>query len=389
MSRFMLADRVASLPPYLFAAIDKTKAEVAARGVDIISLGIGDPDTPTPDFIIESMKEAVSRPVHHQYPSYEGMPAFRECVSNWYQKRFGVEGMNPKGEIICTIGSKEAIGHFPFAFINPGDLVLVPSPNYPVYHTATRFAGGRVEMVPLLEKNGFLPDLDAISEQSWKEAKIIWINYPHNPTSAIAPRSFYEKLIAMCQKYNVILAHDAAYSDIYFDDNDKPASIFSIPGGKDVGIEFLSLSKTFNMTGWRVGMVAGNAELVGGLAKMKENMDSGTFHAVQEAAITALTQGDAFRKELRDMYKQRRDTVCAALTKMGVRFREPKASFYVWASTPDGYTSADFVTKVLNQTGVVLTPGNGFGEAGQGYFRISLTVGTARLEEAMQRIAKL
>ena len=244
-------------------------------------------------------------------------------------------------------------------------------------------------MVPLLEKNGFLPDLDAISEQSWKEAKIIWINYPHNPTSAIAPRSFYEKLIAMCQKYNVILAHDAAYSDIYFDDNDKPASIFSIPGGKDVGIEFLSLSKTFNMTGWRVGMVAGNAELVGGLAKMKENMDSGTFHAVQEAAITALTQGDAFRKELRDMYKQRRDTVCAALTKMGVRFREPKASFYVWASTPDGYTSADFVTKVLNQTGVVLTPGNGFGEAGQGYFRISLTVGTARLEEAMQRIAKL
>ncbi len=198
MSRFMLADRVASLPPYLFAAIDKTKAEVAARGVDIISLGIGDPDTPTPDFIIESMKEAVSRPVHHQYPSYEGMPAFRECVSNWYQKRFGVEGMNPKGEIICTIGSKEAIGHFPFAFINPGDLVLVPSPNYPVYHTATRFAGGRVEMVPILEKNGFLPDLDAISEQSWKEAKIIWINCPHNPTSAIAPRSFYEKLIAMC-----------------------------------------------------------------------------------------------------------------------------------------------------------------------------------------------
>jgi LL-diaminopimelate aminotransferase len=389
MTKFSLADRVASLPPYLFAAIDKAKAEAAARGVDIISLGIGDPDMPTPPFIIEAFKEAAMRPANHRYPSYEGMATFRQAVSDWYVKRFGVTGMNPNGEIICTIGSKEAIGHFPFAFVNPNDLVLVPSPGYPVYSTATRFAGGRVKFLPLTDENGFLPDIDSVNEATWQEAKIIWVNYPNNPTSAIAPRSFYEKLINICLKYNVILAHDAAYSDIYFDENDKPVSIFNIPGGKDVSVEFLSLSKTFNMTGWRVGMVAGNAQLVGGLGKIKENMDSGTFNAVQEAAIAAMREGDDFRVELCATYKKRRDAVCAALNKTGIKFREPKASFYVWAQVPDGFTSAGFVTRVLNETGVVVTPGSGFGEAGEGYFRISLTVDTSRLEEAMHRISKI
>lgn len=389
MASFKLADRVAQLPPYLFASIDKVKAEVAARGVDIISLGIGDPDMPTPAFIVEAMQQAVTRPAHHQYPSYVGMMEFRQAVVDWYGRRFGITDLDPKTEVLCTIGSKEAIAHFPFAFVNPGDLVLVCPPNYPVYPVATRFAGGEVEFLPLLDENDFLPDLDSVSEESWKRAKIIFVNYPHNPTSAMAPRWFYEKLVDLCRKHDVILAHDAAYTEIYYDEANKPLSIFNIPGAKDVAVEFHSLSKTYNMTGWRVGMVVGNAQIVAGLGKIKENMDSGTFHAVQEASIVALRDGDAFCAELREIYKKRRDTVVAALHKIGIKCRVPQASLYVWAHVPEGYTSAEFVTKVLQETGVVMTPGNGFGDAGEGYFRISLTVDTARLEEAVSRIASL
>lgn len=388
MAVFKLADRVATLPPYLFASIDKVKAEVAARGVDIISLGIGDPDMPTPDFIIKAMQEAVARPANHQYPSYCGMMAFRQAVADWYGRRFGVE-LDPATEVMGLIGSKEGIAHFPMAFINPGDLVLVCTPNYPVYHIATGFAGGEVEFIPLLEENDFLPNLDAIPAATWERAKMIFVNYPNNPTAAVAPRAFYEKLISLCRKHNVILAHDTAYTEIYYDEENPPLSILSVPGAKDVVIEFHSLSKTYNMTGWRIGMAVGNPELVAGLGKIKENIDSGIFQAVQEAAIVALRDGDAFCKELRDIYRARRDTVLAALTKIGIECRVPEATFYIWAKVPAGYTSAEFVTKVLQETGVVLTPGNGFGAPGEGYFRISLTVDTDRLEEAVSRIASL
>ncbi|MCH5276766.1 MAG: LL-diaminopimelate aminotransferase [Desulfovibrionaceae bacterium] len=386
---FVPADRVAALPPYLFAGIDRARAEAEARGLDIISLGIGDPDTPTPDFIIEALRGAAGRPDNHRYPSYEGMPAFRRAVADWYAARFGVDDLDPDREILCTIGSKEAIGHFPFAWVNPGDLVLVPSPGYPVYAIAARFAGAEVLPLPLTEENGFLPNLDAIDEAVWDRAKIIWLNSPNNPTGSMASLDFYGRLVSLCRRHHVILAHDSAYSEIYYDDADKPLSVFSVPGARDVAIEFQSLSKTYNMTGWRVGMAVGNAELVRGLGVIKENMDSGTFQAVQEAAMAALRGGDAFCRELRRMYRGRRDTVCAALRRFGLRFYEPRGALYVWARVPDGFTSESFVSRVLNETGVVLTPGTGFGAAGEGWFRISLTVPTARLEEAMSRLARV
>lgn len=388
MAAFKLADRLATLPPYLFAGIDKVKAEVAARGVDIISLGIGDPDMPTPAFIVEAMKEAVERTANHQYPSYTGMLEFRQTVADWYGRRFGVS-LDPATEVVGLIGSKEGIAHFPIAFINPGDLVLVCTPNYPVYHIATGFVGGEVEFVPLLEENDFLPDLDAISEETWKRAKMIFVNYPNNPTAATAPFAFYEKLVDICRKHEVIIAHDTAYTEIYYDEENPPLSILSVPGAKDVAIEFHSLSKTYNMTGWRVGMAVGNPDLVAGLGKVKENVDSGIFQAVQEAAIVAMRDGDEFCKELRAIYRKRRDTVIAALGKAGIECRVPQATFYVWAKVPSGYSSAEFVTKLLEETGVVVTPGNGFGAPGEGYFRISLTVDTDRLEEAVSRIARL
>lgn len=388
MTQFKLADRLATLPPYLFAEIDRVKAEVAARGVDIISLGIGDPDMPTPDFIIDAMKEAITRPANHQYPSYVGMMAFREEVAAWYKRRFNAD-VDPATEVVSLIGSKEGIAHFPLAFVNPGDLVLVCTPNYPVYNIATEFAGGIVQEIPLLEENNFLPDLDSIDGATWDKARAIFLNYPNNPTAAVADAAFYEKLIAIAKAHNVIVVHDTAYTEIYYNDENKPLSILSVEGGKDVAIEFHSLSKTYNMTGWRVGMAVGNADLIHGLGKIKENVDSGIFQAVQEAGITALRDGDSFTNDLRKIYRGRRDTVISALHKAGIRCNVPEATFYIWSHVPEGYTSSEFVTKVLQETGVVLTPGNGFGGPGEGFFRISLTVNDERLEEAVSRIANL
>jgi len=389
MSRFQLAERIAAVPPYLFAEIDRVKNEVKARGVDIISLGIGDPDMPTPAFIVEAMKKSIGKAANHQYPSYVGMLSFRQAVADWYASRFNVT-VDPEREAIALIGSKEGIAHFPFAFVNPGDLVLIPTPCYPVYPVTTAFAGGIPYYLPLVEANDFLPDLDGIPEDVWRKAKLIYVNYPNNPTSASAGPGFYKKLIEKAMAYNVIVLHDAAYTEVYYDENDKPQSILEFEGGKDVAIEFHSLSKTYNMTGWRIGMAVGNETLVQGLGKVKENVDSGAFQAVQEASITALREGDAFAASLRAIYKQRRDVVIAALRKLSIECRVPKATFYIWAKTPKGYdSSAAFVTKVLQETGVVVTPGNGFGAPGEGYFRISLTVDTPRLEEALSRIAKL
>ncbi|EGB13677.1 LL-diaminopimelate aminotransferase [Pseudodesulfovibrio mercurii] len=388
MSEFKLADRLSTLPPYLFAAIDKAKAEVAKKGMDIISLGIGDPDLPTPEFIIEALYESAKKPKNHRYPDYIGMLAYRQAVADWYKQRFGVD-LDPETEIVSLIGSKEGIAHFPMAYVNPGDTVLVATPNYPVYGVATEFAGGRVEYLPLLEENDFLVDLDAISDDTWAKAKMIFVCYPNNPTAATATKPFYEKLIEKAKEFNVIVVSDAAYTEIYYDPDNKPISIFECEGAKDVCIEFHSLSKTYNMTGWRIGMAVGNRSLVAGLGKIKENVDSGIFQAVQEAGIAALRQGEPFAESFRAIYKERRDVVSAALTKIGIRHRVPDASFYLWCNVPEGYKSAEFVTNVLMKTGVVLTPGNGFGTPGEGYFRISLTVNNDKLEEAVSRISKL
>lgn len=388
MSEFTLADRLSTLPPYLFAAIDKAKAEVAAKGMDIISLGIGDPDLPTPEFIIDALYEAAKKPVNHQYPSYVGMPAYRQAVADWYKQRFNVD-LDANSEVVSLIGSKEGIAHFPLAFVNPGDTVLVATPNYPVYGIATEFAGGKVEYLPLLEENDFLVDLEAIDRDTWAKAKMIFVCYPNNPTAATATKEFYDRLIEKAKEFNVIVVSDAAYTEIYYDADNKPLSIMECEGAKDVCIEFHSLSKTYNMTGWRVGMAVGNSDLIAGLGKIKENVDSGIFQAVQEAGIAALKNGEPYAEKFRAIYKERRDVVSAALTKAGIKHRVPDAAFYMWCNTPDGFTSSEFVTNVLKQTGVVLTPGNGFGTPGEGYFRISLTVNNDLLEEAVSRISKL
>ncbi len=388
MSEFKLADRLATLPPYLFAEIDRLKQEVAAQGVDIISLGIGDPDLPTPDFIIDALYEAAKKPVNHQYPSYVGLLTYRQAVADWYKQRFNVD-LDPEKEIVSLIGSKEGIAHFPLAFVNPGDLVLVASPNYPVYPVASGFAGADVQIIPLTDENDFLPDLDAIDNDTWKKAKIFFINYPNNPTAATATAEFYEKLVEKAREFNVIIVQDAAYTEVYYDDNNKPLSIMETPGAKDVAIEFHSLSKTYNMTGWRCGMAVGNPTLVAGLGKIKENVDSGIFQAVQEAGIAALKHGEPHVEGFRKIYKERRDCVIEALHKINISCRVPEASIFVWAKTPEGYSSSDFVSKLLRETGVVVTPGNGFGAPGEGYFRISLTVDTDRLKEAVSRISKL
>ncbi|MCA1945569.1 MAG: LL-diaminopimelate aminotransferase [Desulfovibrio sp.] len=387
MPSFQYADRIRALPPYLFAQIDKVKEEVKSRGVDIISLGIGDPDMPTPDFIIDALAKSARTPANHQYPSYIGMLAFRQAVADWYKTRFGVE-LDPKSEVITLIGSKEGIAHFPLAFTNPGDLAIVCTPNYPVYTITTEFLGGVVKFLPLTDDNDYLPDLDSVTPGEWRRAKMIYVNYPNNPTAATAPDAFYEKLIAIAREYDVIIVHDAAYTEIYFDPANKPRSILEFPGGKDVAIEFHSLSKTYNMTGWRIGMAVGNPTLVAGLGKVKENMDSGAFQAVQEAGIVALQQGEPYAEKFRAIYKERRDVVVKALRAAGVQCRNPEASFYIWSKTPAGFaSSAEFVTKIIEETGVVLTPGNGFGAPGEGYFRISLTVDSERLKEAVARIS--
>lgn len=383
----MQADRLKTLPPYLFAELDRMKAEVAARGIDIISLGVGDPDLPTLPNIIDRLKKAVDNPAHHQYPSYEGMPSFREAITGWYKDRFNVN-LDPTGEVVSLIGSKEGIAHAPLAFVNPGDVVLCPDPGYPVYSIGTMFAGGEAYMMPLLEENLFLPDLSAIPSDILDRARVMFLNYPNNPTSAVATKEFFEEAIVFASKHNILVCHDAAYSEVYYDD-ELPMSFLQFPGAKEVGIEFHSLSKTYNMTGWRIGWVCGNEEAIGAMGKIKTNIDSGIFQAIQEAGIEAI-QGDQEPVALlRKVYQSRRDLACDFLSKKGFSFMVPKATFYLWVRTPEGLSSAQFAGRVLTETGVVLTPGNGFGDNGEGYFRISLTVSEERLQEALGRIETL
>jgi LL-diaminopimelate aminotransferase len=381
-----LASRVRHLPPYLFASIDKMKQRAREEGVDLIDLSIGDPDIPTPHHIVRSMQKAVEKPVHHRYPSYEGMVSFREAVARWYGRRFCVK-LDPLVEILSLIGSKEGIGHIPLAFIDPGDAVLVPSPGYPVYSVGTLFAGGENYAMPLTEKNNFLPDLGGIPENILKKARLIFLNYPNNPTTAMATMTFYKEVIRLALRHNIIVCHDASYTEIYF--SNKPLSFMQVPGAKDVGIEFHSLSKTYNMTGWRIGFAVGNREVLAGLGKIKTNLDSGVFQAIQEAAIVALDTENQILSTIRKTYQERRDTLFNGLRKIGMYVTKPDATFYIWAKIPSRFDSMGFVKHLLNRAGVLATPGNGFGDAGEGYVRFALTAPVEKIQEAVERIGKI
>jgi LL-diaminopimelate aminotransferase len=382
----MPATRIKTLPPYLFAAIDEMKQKAIARGVDIINLGIGDPDLPTPSPIIERLKQAAADPNNHQYPSYEGLLSFRQAVAGWYKRRFGVV-LDPVSEVLTLIGSKEGIGHVPLAFVDPGDIVLVPSPGYPVYSVAASLAGGTPYLMPLLKSNGFLPDLTVIPEDVARRAKLMFLNSPNNPTSVVADKDFFKRVVEFALKHHVIICHDAAYSEIFYDGR-RPVSFMEIDGAKDVGIEFHSLSKTFNMTGWRIGFAVGHRQVLAGLGKVKSNLDSGVFQAVQEAGITALESDDRLTDGLRKVYQERRDVLVPGLKQLGLDVDMPPAAFYVWVAVPKGYTSASFTAHLLEKAGIVTTPGNGFGAAGEGYIRLTLTTTKERLTEALERIRK-
>ena len=381
------AERIKTLPPYLFAAIDEMKQQAIARGVDIINLGIGDPDLPTPEPILERMQKAVTDPQHHQYPSSSGMLSFRTAVAGWYKRRFNVT-VDPKSEVVTLIGSKEGIGHVPLAFIDPGDVVLVPSPGYPVYPVAASFAGGTAHEMPLLKQNGFLPDLDAIPPDVARNAKLMFLNSPNNPTSVIADTAFFARVIAFAKEHHVIVCHDAAYSEIFYDGH-RPSSFLEAEGAMDVGIEFHSLSKTFNMTGWRLGFAVGRAEVIAGLSQIKSNLDSGQFQAIQEAGMTALESDDRLTAGLRAIYQERRDVLVAGLRNLGLEFETPSATFYIWIEVPQGYTSASFTAHLLEKAGIVTTPGNGFGAPGEGYIRMALTTTKERLAEAVDRLKQI
>ena len=382
-----IADRLRRLPPYLFAEIDRKKRDVRARGVDVIDLGIGDPDLPTPPHIVHALQAAAAKPEHHRYPSYEGMPAFRQAVARWYGRRFGV-ALDLETEVLTLIGSKEGTAHMPLAFVNPGDVVLVPDPGYPVYSAGAWFAGGECHFMPLRRQNGFLPDLGAIPADVARRAKLMYLNYPNNPTAAVASPAFFKGVVEFARRFNLLVCHDAMYSELHFDGYEPP-SFLATDGAKDVGVEFHSLSKTYSMTGWRLGFCVGNRDAVAGLGKIKTNVDSGVFQAVQEAGIAALTGPQDMAEQYRRTYQERRDVAVAGLRKLGWEVDVPKGAFFVWAPVPHRKDSREFATRLLEEAGVVVTPGVGFGPSGEGFYRIALTLGAERIAEAMERLQKL
>ncbi len=380
------SQRIEQLPPYLFAEIDRKKKAAIDRGVDIISLGVGDPDRPTPAHIVAAGQEGLARPANHQYPFGSGLFAFRKAVAGFMERRFGLT-LDPATEIYSLIGSKEGLGHLPLAFLNTGDIALVPDPGYPVYKNATLFAGGEPYLMPLAEESGFLPDLNAIPDAVLARAKLLFLNYPNNPVAAVAPRGFLEEVVAFAKKHHLVVAYDNAYSEMYFEE--PPLSFLEIPGARDVGIEFHSLSKTYNMTGWRIGWVCGNPELISGLSKIKDSIDSGAFQGIQEAAIAALSGSQLCVEEMRSLYKGRRDIFVQRMREAGWIMPMPAATFYIWAHTPKNHDSTLTAARLLDEVGVVCTPGVGFGPSGEGYVRFALTVEEARLIEAIERIKKV
>jgi len=387
MTTIEKADRIKNLPPYLFAKIDQMKTEIKKKGVDIIDLGVGDPDLPTPPHIIKALQAAALDPKNHRYPSYTGMLEFRDAVAQWYQGRFQVN-LDPKTEVISLIGSKEGIAHIPLAYINPQDIVLVPEPGYPVYNTATLFAGGNPYFMPLLKENNFLPDFSAIPQEVLTRAKLMYLNYPNNPTAAVADRSFFEQAVKLAQQNQIILCHDAAYTEIFFDGY-KPISIMEIPGAKEVAIEFHSLSKTYNMTGWRAAFAVGNPDIIAALGQVKTNIDSGLAQFIQQAGITAMLGDQSLLNDIRNTYQERRDLLVAGLKEVGFEVAVPKATFYLWIKVPEGFTSSDCTAHLLTNAGIVTTPGNGFGSSGEGFIRMALTIGKERIAEVVERLKKL
>ncbi|MFA5367110.1 MAG: LL-diaminopimelate aminotransferase [Dehalococcoidia bacterium] len=379
------AKRIEQLPPYLFVGISKKIAEKKAQGIDVISLGIGDPDLPTPPHIIERLCTAAREPQNHHYPDSEGLPEFRKAVATWYEKRFDVR-LDPDKEVVSLIGAKDGVAHISWCLIDPGDIALVPDPGYPVYATGAMFCGGESYYMPLREENGFLPDLEGIPNAITKKAKVLWINYPNNPTGAVAGIDFFEKVVSFAKRYDIVVCHDAPYTEIAFDGY-KPVSFLQAKGAMDVGIEFHSLSKTYNMTGWRIGMAVGNAEIIDALKRTKSNIDSGIPQAIQHSAIEALSGSQQCVSDNMAIYQRRRDKVIEALSKIGIKAAKPLAGLYIWARVPDGYTSIEFATRWLDDIGVVVIPGVGYGPHGEGYIRISLTVPDARLDEALSRMA--
>jgi LL-diaminopimelate aminotransferase len=381
------SERLKALPPYLFKELDRVRDEVKSRGVDVIDLGVGDPDRPTPAFVVEALDRAAADPANHKYPVYSGMNSFREVVADWYRKRHNVD-LVPHLEVCSLIGSKEGIANFPLAFVNPGDVVLCPEPSYPVYRSGTLFAGGEAAFMPLLEKNAFLPDLRAVPEETLEKATAIWVNYPNNPTGAAASLEFYYELLAFAEKWDLIACSDAAYSEMTSRPKPHP-SILEVPGAKARAIEFHSLSKTFNMTGWRIGWAAGNETLIRGLGLVKSNVDSGVFQAVQLAAMKALDSDHREVAEMGRLYAERRAVLCEALDRVGIGYLHTDYTFYVWARVPRGLDSKGFCAKLLNDAGVVCTPGNGFGPSGEGFVRFALVQEVPRLKEAAERIEAL
>ncbi len=387
MGFFEPAARLKLIPPYLFKDIDEKKELVRARGVDIIDLGVGDPDLPTPQFIVDKMKEAVADPKTHRYPLYSGLSRFREAVARWYKRRFEVD-LDPETEVLTLIGCKEGLAHLPLGINDPEDINLVTTPAYPVYRMGSLFAGATCFMLPLVAENNFLPDFNAIPPIEARDAKMLFFNYPNNPTAATADLDFFARVADFCREYKIIAVHDACYTELAFN-NFQPPSFLQVPGAKDIGIEFHSLSKTYSMTGWRLGMAVGNREVLAALGKIKSNIDSGAFDAIQLAGIAALDSDQASVKEYCAVYQERRDIVVSGLQKLGYQVAPPKATFYVWLPVPQGFTSMSFAAHVLENAGIVVVPGFGFGEPGEGYVRLALTVPKERLEEALARLAKV
>lgn len=373
-----------NLPPYLFARIEQKVAEAKEKGIDIISLGIGDPDLPTPKHIIDRMAASIYDRANHQYPSSVGLLEYRQAVADWYLKRFGVS-LDPKNEVVSLLGSKEGIAHISFAYLDKDDISLVPDPGYPVYGIGTLLAGGKSHIMPLKEENGFLPVLEDIPADVAKKAKLLFINYPNNPTGAVADLAFFAKVVEFAKNYDILVCHDAPYSEMAYDGLVVP-SFLQAPGAKDVAIEFHSLSKTYNMTGWRIGWACGNPQAVEVLGRFKSNVDSGVFQAIQYAGIEAMQGPQDSIPEMCKIYQERRDIAVAGLNRMGWNVKAPQATFYFWAPVPKGYTSASFAELILEKAGVIITPGNGYGEYGEGYFRIALTVSKERMQEAFDRM---
>ena len=377
--------RLDQLAPYPFVEISRIIAEKRAAGEEVVTFGIGDPDIPTPQHIIERLVKASYKPANHRYPETDGLPELRRAVAGWYQQRFGVK-LDPDKEVLPLIGAKEGIGHVAFCFLDPGDIALVPDPAYPVYAVGTIFAGGESYWMPLLEENGWLPDLDAIPPEVARDAKVMWLNYPNNPTAGVATRDYYQRVVDFARRYDIAVLHDAAYSEVVYDGYSSP-SFMEAAGAKEVGIEFHSLSKCFNMTGWRIAMAVGNADMIKALFQIKSNLDSGIPQAIQEMAIEALSGPQDIIMENNSTYQRRRDKLVDVLTKIGLRVTPPKACLYIWARVPEGYTSAGFAKALLEEKTIVVTPGSSYGKYGEGYVRFSLTTPDDQVDEGVERLA--